>query len=175
MALRLLRRAGHAPGEYRIDFPFDASDPGSVLRSRVLTSALEKAGFNAVAHPVPESRYKRVSQDANAPWNLRLHGWCGDWRSGSSWFPPLFGTNDWPGWFDEAVVDDEIDRIVRLPLSEQDAAWGELDRMIEHRYYPVIPLLYLGTAQLHGSRIGGLHLDDFGVPTLQDVYVVPQG
>lgn len=174
MALTLLRQAAHDPGEYRIDYPFDESDPTSEARNRLLTSALEEAGFNAVGQGVPGSRYESVRRDPSGPWNLRLHGWCADWRSGSSWFQPLFGTHGFPGWFAETDVDEEIDRIERLPLSEQDAAWGELDRMIEDRYYPVIPVAYGGTAQLHGSRLGGLHLDDFGVPTLQDVYVMPR-
>ena len=115
--------------------------------------------------------------DPGGPVNLRLGGLCADWPSGEAWLPLLF-TNPAAGFdlgfFHEDVVDAEVDRIEQLPLDQQDAAWGRLDQMIQETYYPVIPAFYSGTAQLHGSRVGGVHVDSFvGMPTFKDLYVIP--
>ena len=130
-----------------------------------------------VAHPYTQSRLNEVRADPGAPVNLRLGGWCPDWPTGVSWLPPLFTTPPGGpnfGFFHEDVVDAEVDRIEHLPLDQQDAAWGRLDQMIQEKFYPVIPAFYTGTAQLHGSRIGGLHVDTLtAMPTLKDLYVIP--
>ena len=144
---------------------------------RVIAPALERGGFHVVTHAYGQARYNRGARRSRRagepPPGRMVRGLAV--RGG--WLPPLFANPAAGfdlGFFHEDVVDAEVDRIERLPLDQQDAAWGRLDQMIQETFYPVIPASYSGTAQLHGSRIGGLHVDSFtGMPTYKDLYVIP--
>jgi peptide/nickel transport system substrate-binding protein len=118
--------------------------------------------------------------DPKSPINVRSSGWCSDWPSGGSWFPAqwdgeLVGVEGMPNPsnFKEADVDAEIDRILdTLSGEEANKAWGELDKMIEEKYYPAVVTGYSAVAALHGSKIGGMEVDNVrGMPTLQDIYI----
>jgi len=176
-AKALLQEAGYAPGEYELKFPYVTSDPVWVERKDGLVKALEAAGFKVT--PFPTSTHEanfEVSSDPNAPINLRLNGWCSEWPSGSAWFPQLFHSDGSANWahFAEPAVDAEIDRISQLPLEEQPAAWGALDRSIMTDYYPAIITSYTRSAMLRGSRIGGMNADSvYSMPTWKDIYVRP--
>ena len=172
-AKALLREAGYAPGDYEIVF---ASYPGQSTE-KVFVKGLEAAGFKATPFPVPEKDVYRVATDPDAPTNLRINGWCSDWPSGGSWFPPLFHSDrqisDGP-YFAEPAVDAEIERIETLPFEDQPAEWGALDQKIMTDYYPVIVSRYQAVPVLHGSRIGGVNVDqNLAMPTWKDIYVIP--
>ena len=81
-----------------------------------------------------------------------------------------FGTNY--AAFSEKDVDDRINGILEKPLEDQPAAWNELDKYIADKYFPLIPTLYTGVAQAHGSKIMG-HYDDnvYGQPTLKTIWI----
>jgi hypothetical protein len=82
------------------------------------------------------------------------------------------GTNANLMVFTEPAVDGQIERISRLPIDQQPAAWGSLDNPIITKYYPLIVTGYGRVALLHGSRIGGMHVDNIHEePTWQDMYV----
>jgi peptide/nickel transport system substrate-binding protein len=101
-------------------------------------------------------------------------GWCEDWPTGSAWIPALFGSGGVAnyGFFSEPAVDDQIEEIGRLPLDEQPAAWAGLDKTIMTDYYPAIVTSYDDSALLHGSKIGGMNIDQIiGTPTWKDIYV----
>ncbi len=176
-AKALLREAGFAPGEYELTFPFIADDPIGVELKDLYVKSLEAAGFKVTPFGVPTlSQFNKLKDDPDAPINVRPGGWCSDWPSGSSWFPPLLQSNGYvnQAYFAEPAVDAEIDRISGLPLGEQPAAWGDLDRSIMTDYYPAINTGYLGSAMLHGSRIGGMNGDNAnGMPTWKDIHVIP--
>ena len=134
------------------------------------------------ATPVPttEAKYVEARDDVTSDVNLRSAGWCSDWNSGSSWFPPVlqstnlkaegFGTNY--AAFSEKDVDDRINQILQKPLEDQPAAWNELDKYIADKYLPVIPTLYTGVAQAHGSKINGHNVDNvYGQPTLKRIWI----
>ncbi len=138
-------------------------------------TSLEAAGFKATPLVVPNPYDMNI--DPDAPVNLRIGGWCPDWPSGSIWFPPLFDSEsqiDVGPYFDEPEIDAEIERIAGLPIQEQPAAWGELDRSTMTDYYPVIVTRYQAVPTLHGSRIGGVNVDSvYEMPTWKDIHVVP--
>jgi peptide/nickel transport system substrate-binding protein len=173
-AAALLDEAGYEPGEFTLKFPY-ADDPFGVARRDIQVAAFEAAGFDVVTYAVPGDVIGARQGDPNAPYNIRFGGWCSDWPTGGSWLPRPFSTSD-PGYnwshLDEKAVDDEMDRIRRLPLGEQPAAWGALDRSIETEYYPFVGTYQFANLVLHGSRIAGINGDlNFGLPTWKDVYV----
>jgi peptide/nickel transport system substrate-binding protein len=178
-AKALLKRAGFAPGEYRLSWPYDASDAFAVEGTDQMVKAFERAGFKAIPHPTPDrDAYEALDADPNAPINMRqeVGGWCADWPAADSFLPPLFKSDAEANnaYFSEPSVDKEIDRISGLPLDQQPDAWGALDKMIMSRYYPVIVTDYGGVAMPHGSRIGGMRDDSTAANSLtwKDLYVI---
>jgi peptide/nickel transport system substrate-binding protein len=180
-ARALLEQAGYKPGEYMLRWPFQSDNAVVVRVTNAAVKAFEAAGFAAKPHPTSTSTFGAVAQDPHGPFNLRFAGWCSDWRSGSTWFPFLFrnGPRDSPvdfgdyAFFDEPDVDAEIKRIESLPLGEQADAWGALDKMVATTYFPGFVTSYARAGALHGSRIGGMELDDVLLePTWRDMYVI---
>jgi peptide/nickel transport system substrate-binding protein len=71
-------------------------------------------------------------------------------------------------------LDDEQNRILDT-LGPEDAAkaWGEFDKTMMTKYYPVVNWGYLGIAMMHGSKVGGMSNDNLrGAPTYNEMYVV---
>jgi peptide/nickel transport system substrate-binding protein len=176
-ARALLRRAGYAPGEYVLKWYYDSSTMASIASNQVIVRALRAAGFRA--KPKPGSfgyALDGLNRDPNAPVNLRIGGWCPDWPSGGSWFTETFGSQGGSNYafFAEPAVDADFDRITRLPLDEQAAQWGALDKTIMTKYYPVVITGYRQAALLHGSHIGGMNVDtNVAMPTWQNLHVIP--
>ena len=171
-ARRLLKQAGELG--YEIKFLYVQGDQYSEAQKDQIVEGLEAAGFKPTPVAVGINQYYVVRDDPNADINLRSGGWCSDWPSGGSWFPALFasdGSNNY-AYFEEKDIDRRIDKILRLPLDEQPAAWGQLDKSIQEKYLPVINIGYGGVAMMHGSRIVGMVNDNvFGMPTWKDIYV----
>jgi peptide/nickel transport system substrate-binding protein len=178
-AKALLKDAGYAPGQYELKYAYDSSDPVLRKANDLIVPRLQAAGFKVTLFGTSNGdEWGRVNEDPNAPINIRTHqGWCPDWPSGAAVFPPLFDSTGFGNatYFAEPAVDQEIDRISDLPIDAQPAAWAALDKTIMTKYYPVVVLGYLASALLHGSKIGGMNIDNVtgGVPTWKDLYLRP--
>jgi peptide/nickel transport system substrate-binding protein len=172
-AKALLKRAGYAPGEYVLKWPYVTTDPGWAAQTRVMVDALDAAGFKAKPYPTPSiPAFNAMQGDPEAPINLHPAGWCPEFPTGGNWFLAFQSGN--LSFFSEPAVDAEIERILRLPLDQQDPAWVALDKTIMTTYYPVIITGYHVTALLHGSKIGGINVDNtIEMPTWKDLYVIP--
>ncbi len=88
----LLAEAGEEG--YEIKFLFISDDPAAVAAKDAIVKGLEAGGFNATAVPATLENYTTVREDPNADINVRSAGWCADWPSGGSWFPPLLRTEN---------------------------------------------------------------------------------
>jgi peptide/nickel transport system substrate-binding protein len=65
-----------------------------------------------------------------------------------------------------------MDAIQRMPMSEQAAAWNDLDKEISQKYFPLFTTYYGGIAQAHGSRLQGVNNDNtLGMPTWKDMWI----
>ncbi len=177
-AKQILEEAGEVG--YELKFLFANDDPNSVAKKDVLVRAYEEAGFKAtpVATTLAETSTLRADPDTNI--NLRDSGWCSDWPSGGSWFPPVLGSTNLNAEglgsnyaaFNEQDVDDRIAEVVSAPVEDQPAMWNELDQYIAEEYLPVIPYAYTGVAMAHGSAIEGFEVDqNLGMPTWKDMWV----
>jgi peptide/nickel transport system substrate-binding protein len=167
----LLRAAGYEPGQYHIDFPYNAAHDKPI--ASVVAKALNAGGFDAVAHPVTDRVWYTVRFDPEGPYNMRSYGWCPDFPNG---YRTLLGQFPFKGapditFLNDPYVDSEVDRIAALPLEEQAAAWGEFDKYVESELYPyVVTGVETGDA-LYGSRVGGLNIAFGGMPAWSDLYV----
>lgn len=176
-AKELLASAGYADERYRITMIYHRGDPLAEQAQDEVTRGFEESGFAVRAIPVDESPY-RVWLDPenriNQRLNLRGMHWCADWPSGSTMIPPLLGSGAAynTAYFSERVVDDEIERIARLPREDQAAAWGALDESIMTDYFPIIPTAYRTDLFAFGARIGNPSGDrSAGAPNYKDLYV----
>jgi peptide/nickel transport system substrate-binding protein len=166
---------------YEIKFFWRTDSEINTKTKDVLVKALEEAGFTATPVPTTEAKYLEERDDINSPVNLRTNaGWCSDWPSGSSWFPVILESTDLKSEgfgqnfaaFSEKDVDDRIKKIQELPLDEQADAWGELDKYIAEKYFPIIPSFYTGVAEAHGSRVNGHFVDVvWAMPTYKNIWL----
>lgn len=177
-AKALLEEAGEL--NYTITWPFANDDPNSVKVKDVIVRSLKEAGFNPKPLATTIADFSSVRADPDAKINVRSAGWCSDWPSGSSWFPPLTQTTnkDEEGLgsnytaFSEPEVDKKIDEILASPIEEQPAMWNELDKHIVEEYFPYFVTFYYGVAMAHGSDINGHHVDNtLGMPTWKEIWV----
>jgi peptide/nickel transport system substrate-binding protein len=178
-AKAILQSAGKLGLE--IKFAYLTDVPTSVAVKNVVVQALTQAGFKV--SPVASTSANYVSdilQNPNAAVNVRTSTWCSDWPSGSSWMPPEFQTTDLAhsgfganyAAFSNKAIDARMNQIQLLPLAQQPAAWNALDKEIETKYYPVIPIGYGGDAMMRGSRVMNFNDDDtLGMPTFKDMWI----
>jgi peptide/nickel transport system substrate-binding protein len=177
-AKALLEKAGEMG--YEIKFPYSQDDPISVDIKNAIVRGLTNGGFTPKPVATTLAEASTLRADPNADLNVRSGGWCSDWPSGGSWFPPVFESTNLEeeglganyAVFSEPKVDKEIDRILGLPIEEQPAAWNEMDMMIQEEYFPVFVTGYGGVAMAHGSAINGMNVDNvFGMPTWKDMWI----
>ncbi|VXB35954.1 ABC transporter substrate-binding protein [Nocardioides sp. AX2bis] len=177
-AAQILEEAGETG--YELKFLFANDDPNAVAKKDVLVRAYEEAGFTATPVATTLAELSTLRADPDADINLRDAGWCSDWPSGGSWFPPVLqstnlnaeGLGSNYAAFSEQDVDDRIDEVVSSPVEDQPAMWNELDEYIATEYLPVIPYHYTGVAMAHGSAIEGFNVDqNLGMPTWKDIWV----
>jgi peptide/nickel transport system substrate-binding protein len=177
-ARALLKEAG-AEG-YEIKFLFASDDDLAVAGKDAIAQGLEAAGFKAtpIASTVETIRTDRTDYDS--PINVRSSGWCSDWPSGTTWFPAqwsgdLVGLEGMPNPanFKVKKFDDEQDRILdTLAPEEALEAWGEFDQMMQTEQYPAVNIGYGGVAMIHGSKVGGMNVDNVrGMPTFSRMYI----
>ncbi len=177
-AKQMLKDAGEIG--YEIKYLYASDDPFLVDVKDTIKAALEDAGFKATPVASTVAEFSTVRADPKADINVRSGGWCSDWPSGGSWFPPVFETTnlDKEGLgsnyaaFSEKAIDDKISEIQGLPIEEQPAAWNEIDQTIETDFFPVFVTGYSGVAMMHGSKVNNMEDDNvFGQPTWKDVWL----
>jgi len=176
-AKQLLQEA-NAMG-YEIKFFYPTDSPTDVAAKDQIVKGLEAAGFTATPIATTLDKIREARTDYNAPINIRSSGWCSDWPTGGSWFPAqwdgsLVGLEGMPNLanFKEQEADDMQKAILDGPADDAAAGWGQLDKLIEEKYYPAVTTGYAGTAIIRGSKIGGMYNDNVrGMPTFQTMYI----
>lgn len=176
-AKELLAEAGYEPGEFKITMIYYEPDALARAGQEQINKGLKDSGFSVKAIPVEDSPYNTwLDPDSkiNKTLNLRGINWCSDWPSGLTMLPPLVKTGavyNTP-YFSEQAVDDEIARILTLPLEEQADAWGSLDETIGTEYFPIIPTAFRNDLYTFGENVGNPTGDGtLGAPNYKDLYV----
>jgi peptide/nickel transport system substrate-binding protein len=176
-AKSLLKKAGKTG--YTLEFAYLSDDPNSVAVKNVVVQAYKAAGFTPKPFATTSANYAtQVLQNPDWPGNVRGVGWCSDWPSGGSWFPPVFHSTDIAAngfgsnyaAFDKA--DAQIEAIQRLPIEKQPAAWNDLDKEIQEKWYPVVVTGYGADAMARGSKVMNMTNDPvFGMPNWKDMWL----
>ena len=175
---QLLKESGNEG--YEISFLFAQDDPLSVDAKDAIVKGLKAGGFTPKPYATTIADISTLRADPNTKINVRSAGWCSDWPTGSSWFPPVLqstnlkkeGLGSNYAAFSEPDVDQKISEIQTMPVDDQPAAWNELDKYILEKYFPLFSTGYGGVAVMHGSQINDMKNDNtFGMPTWRDIWV----
>ncbi len=177
-AKQLLKDSGNLG--YKIQYLYAQDDPISTDVKDTIAKALTKAGFTPQPYATTVADFSTLRSDPNTKINVRSAGWCSDWPTGGSWFPPLFQSTDLKAEglgsnyavFSEPDVDQKIAEIQKLDVDKQPAAWNDLDKYIAETYFPTFSTGYDGVAIMHGSKIHNMEDDNvFAMPTWKDIWV----
>ncbi len=177
-AKKLLKDSGNLG--YKIQYLYAQDDPVSVDVKDTIAKALKAAGFDPQPYASTVADFSTLRADPATKINVRSAGWCSDWPTGGSWFPPLFQSTDLAAEglgsnyavFSEPDVDKRIADIQEQPVDEQPAAWNELDKYIAETYFPTFSTGYDGVAIMHGSQIHNMEDDNvFAMPTWKDIWI----
>ncbi len=175
-AKKLLADAGKTG--FELSWYFDQTKPIPQQVNQVRVDAFTKAGFTVKAIGVTTAELRSKRADYKAPVNMGQSpgGWCSDWPTGGSWFPVLFRSQSidegqsW-GMLTDSALDKKINDVSALPLKDQAAKWGDLDKEVMEMYV-AIPLYYDKMAVLVGTNIGGAEGDGtMGMPFFVNMYL----
>ncbi len=91
-AKQLLADSGNE--NYPIQFLYSQDDPISVDVKDTIVKGLKAAGFDPQPYATTVADFSTLRSDPDTKINVRSAGWCSDWPTGGSWFPPLFETTN---------------------------------------------------------------------------------
>jgi peptide/nickel transport system substrate-binding protein len=185
-AKAILQKAGDLG--FKVSWLYDTDVPTSVNVEKIVAAAYKKAGLDPAPYATTSTDYAELRSDPSTPINIRTGGWFSDWPSGFSWIPPVFAPPTAgqacakQKWASFGVVnfahfcEDDVNKMITQneakPLADQPAGWSALEKYIQTKYYPVIPLYNGGTIQAHGTNIEGDNIDiTGGMPTFKTVWV----
>lgn len=179
-AKSILKAAGKEGFELKYYFVED--DPAGIAQkvNEVRKKAYEAAGFKVTAMGVPSKDLRNLRKDVNGPHNMRQSpaGWCFDWPSADSIFPPTVSStqikangSNW-GNLADPEVDKRMDDILKLPIAEQGKKWGEFDKWLMENYLPAIPVEYDTANILFGTKVKNVLNDpNHGMPIFDALWV----
>jgi peptide/nickel transport system substrate-binding protein len=180
-AKELLAKAGYDPGEYEVTWLYARDDEEEVAQKDQVVKGLEEAGFSVRPVATTDAAFSTDREEVDSSLNLRFAGWCSDFPSGGSWMPPLFQTTNLEAEglaanysvFSEKSVDQRIAEINQITDPEEQAtAWNDLEKMMQQKYLPAIPVYYTGAIMGRGSAVQNMDVDPtFGMPTFKDMWV----
>ncbi|HEX7746878.1 MAG TPA: ABC transporter substrate-binding protein [Micromonosporaceae bacterium] len=145
----------------------------------VVKESLEKAGFQVVVSFVERAQHNPTARTRGNQYDIYISNWAADWPSGASTIPVLYDGrklspkgNSNVSYFNADDVNAEIDKAAALPAGEAGAKWAEIDKMIQEKYYPVVPIYQSKTNDVIGPKVGGVFISDtYGTEELYNAYI----
>ena len=182
-AKEMLAAAGFGPGkEFELVYYYTDDDKSNVAQqvNQVRKTKLMAAGFKVKDIGVPNKERRKLIAKLDGPHNMLQSpgGWCFDWPSADSIFPPMVsstqikgGGTNW-GNLSEPKIDAEMERILKLTIAEQGPEWGKFDKMLLETYLPAIPFYYDKSNILFGTKVHNVINDaNNGMPVLDGIWV----
>jgi peptide/nickel transport system substrate-binding protein len=182
-AKAMLAAAGYGPGkEFQLVWYYTDDDPSNVAQqvNQVRKTKLMAAGFKVKDIGVAGKDRRTLIAKIDGPHNMLQSpaGWCFDWPSADSIFPPTVsstqikaGGSNW-GDLADPKVDSEMARIQALPIAEQGPEWGKFDKWLLETYVPVLPWYNDKSNFLFGTKVHNVINDaNHGMPVLDAIWV----
>lgn len=175
-AKAMLKKAGKSGFELSYYYINDQESNRKV--EQVKKPALEKAGFKVKSIGVTSSQYRAKIKSPKASTNMGngvATGWCYDWPSGDSIYPPLFKSslpkNGGVGNIKDKKLDAEMRKIAAMPVEEQGPHWTKLDKKIMTDIVPLVPMFYSKQANIFGTKVHNVKIDPNGGTALANIWV----
>ncbi len=177
------RRRPPEPGkEFELSYYYtndDASNKAQTI-NQIRKTKLEAAGFKVKDLGVPNKERRKLIAKPDAPTNMGQSpgGWCFDWPSADSIFPPTMsstqltsGGTNW-GNLADPKIDAEMDRIQKLSIKDQGPEWGKFDKMVMEEYLPALPWYWDKGNYVFGTKVHNVLNDpNHGMPVLDAIWV----
>lgn len=182
-AKELLAAAGFGPGkEFELVYYYTNDDPSNVAQqvNQVRKTKLQEAGFKVKDMGVPNKERRKLIAKLDGPHNMMQSpgGWCYDWPSADSIFPPMVSStqikNNGTNWgnLSDPKIDAEMERILKLSIADQGPEWGKFDKWLMENYLPAIPYYYDRSNILFGTKVKNVINDpNHGMPILDAIWV----
>jgi peptide/nickel transport system substrate-binding protein len=182
-AKAMLAAAGYGPGkEFQLVWYYTDDDPSNVAQqvNQVRKTKLVAAGFKVKDIGVAGKDRRKLIAKIDGPHNMLQSpaGWCFDWPSADSIFPPTVsstqikaGGSNW-GDLADPKIDSEMARIQKLSIAEQGPEWGKFDKWLLETYVPVLPWYNDRSNFLFGTKVHNVVNDaNHGMPVLDEIWV----
>ncbi len=177
-AKAMLAAAGKS--NFEVKYYYRNDDPTAQQVNLVRKAALIKAGFKVKDMGVATKEQRTLIADPKSPINFLQSpgGWCFDWPSADSIFPPLLSSTvlktGGTGWgnLTDPKIDAEMNRISALSITAQGPEWGKFDKMVEQTILPAIPYYYDKSNAVFGTKVHNVVNDpNHGIVALTDIWV----
>jgi peptide/nickel transport system substrate-binding protein len=174
LARRLIEQSGAPMPPLTLDYHADMVAPAFVDAA---INSLALAGIQVTPNPIVGRPYWPAVQSDEQVHEFGGGAWGPDWPNASTIIPPLFTP---AGGWDLSRVDDQgftgqvQDALTTLDRTAQAAKWQDLNKEAMHRAY-VVPLMFVRTQMLAGTRVGPLYLSAwYGTWPFAEMGVLPE-
>lgn len=177
-AKEMLKAAG-AEG-FELSYYYTNDDDTAQKVNQVRKQALEAAGFKVNDIGAPAKERRAIVGKPNGKYNMLQSpaGWCFDWPSADSIIPPTFGTTALSqggttfGNTSSPEIDSEIKRILQLPIEEQGAEWGKMDKLLTEKYFYAMPAYYDKGNSVFGTKVKNvMNNPNKGMPEITKIWI----
>ncbi|WP_265446910.1 ABC transporter substrate-binding protein [Flexivirga meconopsidis] len=164
---------------FELSWYYRNDTPQRVASNNAEVQALTAAGFKVKPIGVSGEEYTTKKADPNAPVNMNQGpaGWCYDWPTGDSVYPPLFNGLGIPqgttvGQFKDPAITKEMNQIQQMDPKAAGPKWAELDKKLMTDYLPSLPDYYPLQQATFGTKVKNVVLNPaMNMPVLSGIYV----
>ncbi|MBB2894656.1 ABC transporter substrate-binding protein [Flexivirga oryzae] len=164
---------------FQLSYYYRSDKPNVVNANNAKKAALKAAGFTVKDIPVSSAEFTKKIADPKAPVNMGqgTPGWCYDWPTGDSQYPPLFNgagiSNGLSvGQFKNAAVNKEMDAISAMDPAKAAPKWAALDKELMTKYVPSLPDYYSMNTATFGKNVKNVELNPIlSMPSLSQLWV----
>jgi peptide/nickel transport system substrate-binding protein len=145
-----------------IKFDYRTNNASDDKAAAAVKAAFARAGITVNPNPIKRSEYYATIGKPAVQNEISFGSWASDWPSASTVIPPLFdgrqiaqSGNQNFAQINEPAINNGMDAAAKEgdPAKAQ-AMWGDLDQQVQAQA-ATIPMRYLKTVLMHGSKVGG--------------------
>ncbi|NNG41279.1 ABC transporter substrate-binding protein [Flexivirga sp. ID2601S] len=176
-AKQMLQAAGKSG--FELSYYFRNDKPQRVQANNAKKAGLEAAGFKVKDIGISGEEYTTKIADPNAPVNMGqgTPGWCYDWPTGDSVYPPLFNGAGISqglsvGQFKNPAITAKINQIQQMDPKQAGAQWAALDKQLMSEFLPALPDYYNLSTAVFGTQVKNVVLNpNNSMPKMSEMYV----